>query len=173
MKTVFVVFLSLGYILPSLLTAREGLIDIDYPHAEYAKFKINLGRPLLFLTGKIVGDKEREASEFLSSLRAVRIRIYDQVALRGERFEEVLKFYHRQLQGSEWDVLVRVREKDSSVAIYSLTRGDVVSGLVVLVGKPEEVVVVNLAGKIDIAELSQIDEIAGVNLDLPDINSEK
>lgn len=173
MKTLFVVFISLGYILPSLLTAREGLIDIDYPDAEYAKFKINLGRPMLFLTGKIIGDEEREVSEFLSSLRSVRIRIYDQVALRGERFEEVLKFYHRQLQDSEWDVLIRVKEEDSTVAIYSLTRKDVVCGLVVFVGKPEEVVVVNLAGKIDIAELSQIDDIAGVNLDLPEINSEK
>ena len=150
----------------------EGLIDIDYPEVGEAKVEVNLAGPLFSLAAKAVGDEDPEASEFLASLKAVRVRIYDQAALGGKSFDEVLGFYKKQLQKPKWEVLARVKENESTVGVYSLTKGkeDIISGLVVLVGNPKECVIVNLAGEIDITKLGKISEAAGNILGLPKIN---
>lgn len=165
---VLMAFISLGLIMSESSAVEGGLIEMDYPHAGEARVEVNLAGALFALAAKAIRDGKPEASEFLASLKSVRVRIYDEAALGGKSFDEVLKFYRQQLQ--KWDVMACVKEKDSRVGVYSFTEGDVVSGLTVLIGNPKEVVVVNLAGKIDITKLSQIDEITGVDLDLPEFN---
>jgi len=161
--------------LASISTAQEelkleGLIDIDYPEAGEAKVEVNLAGPLFSLAAKAVGDEDPEASEFLASLKALRVRIYDQAALGGKSFDEVLEFYKKQMQKPKWEVLARVKEKESAVGVYALTKGDVISGLVVIVGNSKECVIVNLAGDIDVTKLAKISEAAGNILGLPKIN---
>jgi hypothetical protein len=149
----------------------EGLIDIDYPEAGEAKVEVNLAGPLFSLAAKAVGDEDPEASEFLASLKALRVRIYDQAALGGKSFDEVVGFYKKQMQKPKWEVLARVKDKGSTVGVYSLTKGkeDIISGLVVIVGNPKECVIVNLAGEIDITKLGKINEAATKMLGLPEI----
>jgi hypothetical protein len=148
------------------------LIDIDYPGAGEAKVEVNLAGPLFTLAAKAVGDEDPEAAEFLASLKAVRVRIYEQAALGGKSFDEVLEFYKKQLQKSKWEVLARVKDKASTVGVYSLTKGkgDIISGLVVLVGNPKEWVIVNLAGEMDVTKLAKINEAAGNVFGLPKID---
>jgi tetratricopeptide (TPR) repeat protein len=178
-RTFLMAFICLGFILPSLSAAEEepkveGMIEIDYPYAGEAKVEVNLAGTLFALAAKAVRDENPEASEFLANLEAVKVRIYDQAALGDREIGEVLKFYEGQLKKQKWEVLARVKEEDSRVAVYSLTRGDIVSGLVVLVGgESEDIVIVNLAGNIDISKLSQIDDIAGIDLDLPELDLKK
>ena len=166
--------------LASISTAEEelkleGLIDIDYPGAGEAKVEVNLAGALFSLAAKAVGDEDPEAAEFLGSLKAVRVRIYEQAALGGKSFDEVLEFYKKQLQKSKWEVLARVKDKASTVGVYSLTKGkgDIISGLVVIVGNPKECVIVNLAGEMDITKLGKISEAAGNVLALPEIDLDK
>ncbi len=163
--------------LASISTAEEelkleGLIDIDYPEAGEAKVEVNLAGPLFSLAAKAVGEEDPETAEFLASLKAVRVRIYDQAALGGKSFDEVLGFYKKQLQKPKWEVLARVKDKESTVGVYSHTKGDgdVISGLVVIVGSPKEYVIVNLAGEIDVAKLAKVSEAAGNVFGLPKIN---
>ncbi len=150
----------------------EGLIDIDYPGAGEAKVEVNLAGPLFSLAAKAVGDEDPEAAEFLASLKAVRVRIYEQAALGGKSFDEVLEFYKKQLQKSKWEVLARVKDKASTVGVYSLAKGkkDIISGLVVIVGNPKEWVIVNLAGEMDVTKLAKISEAAGSVIGLPEID---
>ena len=162
--------------LASISTAQEelkleGLIDIDYPEAGEAKVEVNLAGPLFSLAAKAVGDEDPEASEFLASLKALRVRIYDQAALGGKSFDEILEFYKKQMQKPKWEVLARVKDKASTVGVYSLTKGerDIISGLVVIVGNPKECVIVNLAGEIDITKLGKINEAATKMFGLPGI----
>jgi len=175
---ILVAFISLGFVMPSLSVAEEeskleGLIEIDYPHAAEAKVEVNLAGALFSLAAKAVRDEDPDASEFLTNLKAIKVRIYDEAALGGKSFNEVLEFYKGQLPKSKWEVLARVKDEGSTVSVYSLTKGDVVSGLVVLIGNPEEFIIVNLAGKIDVAKLAEIDQITGANLHLSDLNIEK
>jgi len=159
-----VVFVSLGFILPSFSAAEEepkieGMIEIDYPFAEEAKVEVNLAGTLFALAAKMVKDDDPETSEFLANLKAIKVRIYDHAALGEREFSEVLKFYEDQLKKGKWDVLARVKEENSRIGVYSLTSGDAVSGLTVLVGEPEQVVIVNLVGRIDIAKLSKLSNL--------------
>lgn len=175
---VLVTFASFGFMLPSLSVAGEesdirGLIEIDHPQAGEAKVEVNLVRGLFSIAAKIIEKEEPEASELLAKLEAMKVRIYDKAALGGRSSDEVLKFYEDQLKEDKWEVLARVKEKDSKVGVYVLADGDIVSGLVVLVGEPEQLIVVNLAGEIDITKLSQIDKITGVDLGLPELDSGK
>jgi len=168
MKAALMVFISLGLALRLLLLPGEGMIKLDCPYAEETKFSVNLGGFPFFLAAKVVGDKDPEVSELLGSIKAAKVRIYNRTTLGEKKFQEVLNFYKEQLQKSEWEVLVSVKDKGSTIGVYSLTEGDFTSGLVVLVGEPEELVAVNLAGKIDITKLSQVGKITGV--DLPQLN---
>jgi hypothetical protein len=169
--TTLIAFASIGLMLPSLAIAEiEGLIDIDYPHAGEAKVEVNLLGGVFSLAAKIMQKEEPEVSKLLAKLEAVKVRIYDKVALDKRSFDEAMKFYKDQLKKEKWDVLARVKEKDSKMGVYSLTRGDIISGLVVLAQGPEELVVVNLAGEVDVTKLSEIDKVTGVNLDLSELN---
>jgi hypothetical protein len=170
---VLAAFISLA----SISTAEEelkleGLIDIDYPEAGEAKVEVNLAGPLFSLAAKAVGDEDPETAGFLASLKAVRVRIYEQAALGGKSFDEVLEFYKKQMQKPKWEVLARVKDKESTVGVYSLTKEkkDIISGLVVIVGNPKEWVIVNLAGEIDVTKLPEINEAASKVLGLPKID---
>jgi len=171
MKAALMVLVSVGLALRLLLLPGEGMIELDCPYAEKTKFSINLGGFPFFLAAKVMGDKDPEVSELLASIKAAKIRIYDRTALGEKKIQEVLSFYKEQLRKPEWEVLVSVKDKESTVGVYSLAKGDIISGLVVLVGGPDELVVINLAGKIDITELSEVGEIAGVDLNLPELSS--
>ena len=173
-----IALISIGFMLPALSAAEEesrieGMIEIDYPFAGEAKVEVNLAGTLFALAAKVVRNGEPETSDFLANLKALKVRIYDKAALGEKGFDEVLKFYEEQLKKEKWDVMARVKEEDSKVGVYSLTKGDIVSGLIVLVGEPDEVVIVNLAGNIDVTKLSQIDKLTGVDLHLSDLNIEK
>jgi tetratricopeptide (TPR) repeat protein len=166
-----VAFISLGFVLPSLAADEpklEGLIDIDFPGAGEAKVEVNLAGALFSLAAKIVGKDDPEAAELLANLKSVKVRIYDEVALGGKSFDEVMSFYKQQLEKTKWEIMARVKDKESTVGVYALVKKDTVSGLVVLVGNPKEFIVVNLAGNIDLAKLSEIDDITGIDLNLPD-----
>ncbi|MCD6507584.1 DUF4252 domain-containing protein [Candidatus Poribacteria bacterium] len=151
----------------------EELIEIDYPKAGEAKVEINLEGALFSLVAKAMKKENPDLSEVLSSLKAIKVRIYDRTSLGGGDLNEVLKFYEEQLSRTRWQVLTRVREEKSKIVVYSLTKEDTITGLVVLVGNPEEVVIVNLAGKIDLTRLSELDRITGVDINLPDLNIEE
>jgi len=162
--------ISLGFILPSLSTAEpklEGMIDIDYPGAGEAKVEVNLAGALFTLAAKVMAKDDPEASELLANLKAVKVRIYDEAALGGKSFDDVMNFYKEQLKKTKWEIMAKVRDKESTVGVYSLVKKDTVAGLVVLVGNAKEFIVVNLAGDVDLAKLSEIDEITGIDLNLP------
>jgi len=173
-------FISLGLILPLSSTIGEepkieGMINVDYPQPVRAKVEINLSGDLVSLAAKVIQKENPEAYQLLADIKAIKVRVYskigegiDNLSDRTSFFNDVLRFYEEQLQKEKWDVIARVEDKNSRVGVYLLQKGDIVPGLVVLIGKPpEEVVVVNLAGKIDIAKLSQISKTTGFNLNLP------
>jgi tetratricopeptide (TPR) repeat protein len=175
--TILILFISIGLMITSLAFSAEkskvkGVIDVDHPDIGEAKVEVNLAGPLFTLAAKAVEEDNPDASEFLASLRVVKVRIYDEVAFGDKTPDEVLEFYKKQLQKSDWELLARVREERSDVRVYALIEGDVVSGLVVLVvniyAENKDAVIVNLAGEIDLTKLSEIDKLTGGALGLPE-----
>lgn len=148
----------------------EGLIDVDYPPASEAKVEVNLTGALFGLAAKVLKKDEPEVADFVAELKALRVRVYENETLGAKTLKEVMEFYDQQLRKKKWEVLIKVREKDerTTTGVYTLTKQDIVSGLVVVVVDPKETTVVNLAGKIDLAKLGELDKLTGVELNLPD-----
>jgi len=164
------VFLSFGLALPSfaaLSKETEGLIDIEYPYAKEAKVEVNLEGEMFSTLAKSMAQNNSEASDFLANLVAVKVRIYETSALGGKSLEDVMSYYQSQLPKTKWNLIVKVKEKNSNVGVYSFPKGEYIVGLVVLVGEPKEFIAVNVAGKIDPAKLTKIPQIYSQMQGLP------
>ncbi|MBD3183984.1 DUF4252 domain-containing protein, partial [Candidatus Poribacteria bacterium] len=163
-------------VLASQLNADEdmpGFIDIDLPDVGEPKVEVNLTGALFSLAANMLGNEEPETSEFLANLKAVRVRIYDRVSLGDKTLEQASEYYTKQLKKAKWEIMAKIREKDANIGIYSLMKDDTMTGIVVLVGKPQQFTVVNLVGEIDITKLAQLREITGIELDIPEIDMKK
>lgn len=170
---IFISILSLTlHIQPGALAAeKEGIIEINYPgHAE-AKVEVNITGQLFSLAAKAVENEEDPSlSNFLAGLKALYVRVYETELLMGHPPKIIVKFYEEKLLHARWEVLARIRENGNMTGVYTLTQDDVITGLFVVVSdEQEDTVVVNLAGKIDLAKLSELDDIAGMDLKLPDL----
>ena len=174
-----VTFISLAFVLPSLSDVKgeskiEGLIELDCPHVGEATVEVNLSGSLLsFATGTIAAQVP-ELSEFLGGIQAVRVRLYKDMdpQIAGAGLREVLEFYQVRLQKEKWEVLASVKEGESeALIIYSLPKGNIISGLFALFGEDGELLVVNLAGEMDFAKLPNIDVISSLGLPLPHLGT--
>jgi hypothetical protein len=182
--TIFILFLSLalqiqpGALAEEEMMKEEGIIDIDYPDAHEVKVEINITGNLFALAAKAVEDEsDPSLSNFLAGLKALYVRVYETELLMGHTPRTIVKFYEQQLLKKKWEVLARIKENGNMTGVYTLTQDDIVKGLfVVISNQQEDTVVVNLAGTVDLAKLSALDniadDIAGVDLNLSDLGQE-
>lgn len=154
------------------LPEEEGVVEIDYPDAAEAKVEVNITGKLFSVAAKVVKDEEEpDLSNFLAGLKALYVRVYEPENLGGKRPKDIVKFYEQKLLKAKWEVLARIKENGKMTGVYTLTQNDVVKGLFAVVSEEQELVVVNLDGKIDLSQLSKLDNIAGMNLNLPDLGT--
>jgi hypothetical protein len=177
--TVFISILGLTLqIQPGALAkeemTEEGIVEIDYPDATEAKVEINITGNLFTLAAKAVKDEEDPSlSNFLADLKALYVRVYEPENLTGKPPREIVRFYEQKLLKEKWEVLARIKENGNMTGVYTLTKDDVIKGLfVVISNEQEDTVVVNLAGKIDLSKLSELEDIAGMDLNLPDLGKQ-
>jgi len=154
------------------LSEEEGVVEIDYPGAAEAKVEVNITGKLFSVAAKAVkSEEEPDLSNFLAGLKALYVRVYGAESLGGKQPKDIAKFYEQKLLKAKWEVLARIRENGNMTGIYTLTQNDVVKGLFAVVSEEQETVVVNLAGKIDLSKLSELNSIAGMDLKLPDLGT--
>jgi hypothetical protein len=117
------------------------------------------------------GEDTAEARRLLKDIEQVVVRVFEfEQAQPWEELAKVANPILSQLNGSGWTPVVSVSEstkegrKIVNVSLYSDSAGKP-GGLAVLVVEPKELVVVNIAGPVDLSKLSQIMKV----LDLPDI----
>ena len=152
------------------MSEEEGVVEVDFPGAPEAKVEVNITGKLFSVVAKAVKDEEEpDLSNFLSGLKALHIRVYEPQP--KDVAKDVVKFYEQKLLKAKWEVLARIKENGNTTGIYTLTQNDVVKGLLAVVSEEKELVVVNLAGKIDLSQLSKLNNIAGMNLNLPDLGT--
>jgi len=178
--TITILFLSLVLQIQTEVLAKEkmnkeeGILTTDYPDAIEAKVEINITGNLFALAAKAVQDEEDPSlSNFLAGLRALYVRVYETELLKGHKPKSIVKFYEEQLLKKKWKVLARIKENGNMTGVYTLTKDDLIKGLfVVISNQQEDTVVLNLAGKIDLSKLSELDDIAGMDLNLPDLGKQ-
>ena len=174
--TISMAFISLIIILPSLSVAVdepkiEGMIEVDYPNAGLAKVEVNLTGDMISAATSSMKDKPEvsEAVKFLAKIKSIKVRVYDRLSMKDKTYNDFAKFYEDQLEpGKLWNTVVRVNDENTKVGVYLLkskrndgSSEEYIPGLTVIVGSPEQVVAVNIAGDIDIAKLAELSKKMG------------
>ena len=98
------------------------------------------------------------------------------LAARLDRARRLVQDTTKRLQDSGWEAIVRVKEKTSTVSVLTKAAGTEgkIHGLAVLVVETDEsdpqVVFANIAGTLDMAQLSQLSSSSGLRLEIPGLD---
>lgn len=124
---------------------------------EEATIEVFLKGSLLNLIAEVTKLEDPELAELLSKLKVIRVQTF---SLRDQKIDEVkqkMAEMARQLEKKDWEMVVRVREKDENVYVYIKSENKKTAGLVIMSIEPhEEAVFVNIVGEIDPAQLGRI-----------------
>ncbi len=140
--------------------ASLGLFDGPEPEANV---EIYLKDSLLKLVAAVTRFEDQELADMLEALYLIHVNIYHQ-----QEGQDTSHDYERiaarlsTLTLPDWEQVVQVREPDQRVQAYVRTADETIVGLLVLVGKPDELVCINIVGPLDLAQIGRI----GRNFDL-------
>lgn len=145
----------------------DGFIDFGDLSATYGepKISINIGGTLLEFVGLMSEDSDPETSEILSQLKGVRVFGYpmsDDPGVARQKFTEVKST----LKSKGWEPVVQVNEEDEQVLIYMKMNGTTMEGMTVMTVDDEEVMFINIIGKLDPKQLGKV--MDGFDIDIDD-----
>lgn len=129
--------------------SSEGYANLDSPGMSDTDrtISLSLGRTTLRFAARFLDD-DPETQALLRSLDGVRIRIYE-VHGDTQRIERNFEKMGNKLTNDGWAPVMLVNENDELVRMYARTRGDNIRGLTIVSADDEEVVVINVMGKIE------------------------
>ena len=171
LKTLLSGFLCALVSMPVLAQEDElkdlaGFIDFGDLSAAYGepKISINIGGTLLQFVGMMSEEGNPETSEMMSQLKGVRVFGYpisEDPTVAREKFDEVKK----SLKSKGWEPVVQVNEDDERVLIYMKMDGDSMEGMTVMTVNDEEVMFINIIGKLDPRQLGKVMDGLDVDID--------
>jgi len=130
-------------------------------YAEDDRFTVVYIAPKLFhLAAKIETDDEdwNNIREIVKDLGGLRVLVADSI-------EDGVALYKTALSKvpvSEYSELLTVRDKDEHVRIWTKDSGNIIEELLLLVGKPDEFVLLSFTGKIDLDKISSLSKVLDV-----------
>jgi hypothetical protein len=144
-----------------------GFIDFGDLSATYGepKISINIGGTLLQFVGMMSEEGNPETSEMMSQLKGVRVFGYPvsgDPSVAKEKFIEVKST----LKSKGWEPVVQVNEEDEQVLIYMKMAGSSMEGMTVMTVDDEEVMFINIIGKLDPRQLGKV--MDGFDIDIDD-----
>lgn len=152
---------------PAAASAQEARINVDFPElaAKAAEtVDITLDGPMLRLASKFLSDSDpndRTARQMIDRLTGIYVRSYE-FDHDGEYDRAVAARVRSQL-GATWKKIVTVTSKTrEDVDIYADTRGDAITGLVIISAEPKQFTVVNLVGPVDLEKLASLEGQFGI-----------
>ena len=141
------------------------LEELEIISSEEASVEINLQGAMLKMIGKATIAEDPEFAEIVSNLEAIRVRIAPMENLDPDKARSAMAQGAALLEERGWQAMVRIRDEDEQVYIYSLESGESMAGMTVLVVDSDEAVMVNLVGDIDFESLGSL----VMGLDLPQV----
>lgn len=124
---------------------------------------VTLDASMLRLAAKFLSNDpdERNAREIVQKLQGIYVRSYE-FDHAGEYDRSVVDHLRSQL-GADWKKIVDVRSKlGENSEIYTQSKGDQITGLVIITAEPKELTVVNLVGPIDLDRLADLQGQFGI-----------
>jgi hypothetical protein len=145
-----------------------GLVPLDelnlFPRDQLS-VEVNLeGGMLHFIAA--AGKDDPDFSALVGGLQAIHVQVFPLKGVKAESIKPKIDHAVRWLEDRGWKANVRVREEGAETFIYMKEQGGKIVGLTVLTFQPgDEAAVINIAGRIDPAQLGRL----GQNLDLPQL----
>jgi hypothetical protein len=148
------------------LKKLDGYIDFGDLSATYGEpsIQINIGGALLQFAGLFVEESDPEAHAVMSELKGVRVLGYqtdNDPEVAKQKFGEVKKT----LKSDGWEPVVQVNEHDEQVLIYMKLKDSVMEGMTVMTVDTEEVMFINIIGKIDPRQVGKVMKSFDVDVD--------
>src|SRR3954451_5482497 len=153
--------------LPITASAQGTRINLDFPDLAAKASEtvdVTLDGPMLRLAGKFLNSNdadERAAKEMINGLAGIYVRSY-QFDHEGE-YDKAQAERIRQQLGPTWKKIVKVASRTrEDVDIYADTRGDAITGLLIISAEPKEFTVVNIVGPVDLEKLASLEGQFGI-----------
>lgn len=157
-------------VLPLTASAQGTRLNLDFPDMAAKASEtvdVTLDGAMLRLAGKFLSNDpdERAAREMINGLAGIYVRSYE-FDHEGEYDKSQAEVIRRQL-GPTWKKIVKVASRTrEDVDIYADTRGDAITGLLIISAEPKEFTVVNIVGPVDLEKLAALEGQFGI----PDIS---
>jgi hypothetical protein len=138
---------------------------------------VTLDGSLLRLGAKFLSaddPDQAKVKKLVAELKGVYVRTYD-FEQEGDYAESDLASIRTQLRSPGWSRIVGVQSKKDhdNTEIYLKTGGAEPGGLAIVCANPKQLVVVNIVGKIDLDELSELHDLGVPKLDIEKTKSSK
>jgi hypothetical protein len=143
-------------------TAQHDAITRFFDHyADDERFTMVYIAPKLFqLAAKIETDDEdwNNIREVVKDLGGLRVLVADSITDGVALYKSALS----KVPANEYSELLTVRDKDENVRIWTKDSGNIIEELLLLVGKPDEFVLLSFTGKIDLDKISSLSKVLDV-----------
>jgi len=128
--------------------------------------EVNLTGPVLRIVAASVKGEDPALSATIGALRSINVQVFPLAGVDAGSIKAKIGRAVHWLEDRGWTSSLRVREQGEETYIYLKEQDGQIVGLTVLTFQPgEEAAVINIAGRIDPAQLGRL----GQNLDLPQL----
>src|SRR3954447_14878927 len=153
--------------LPITASAQGTRINLDFPDMAAKASEtvdVTLDGPMLRIAGKFLDSNdadESSAQATINALSGIYGRSYE-FDHEGEYDKSQAERIRQQL-GPTWKKIVKVASRTrEDVDIYADTRGDAITGLLIISAEPKEFTVVNIVGPVDLEKLAGLEGQFGI-----------
>lgn len=159
-----------GLLLAAVASGQTIDLSILDKLASKAKSSINLSfdeDKLRFASKFLSGDdkNQADAKSLVGRLKAINVRVFE-FDEEGHVKSADLDTIRAQLRSPGWSKMIEARDRRESAEIYMFSKAKDVSGMMIVVSEPRELVVVNIVGPIDMEMLAQLGGKFGIPSDI-------
>ena len=150
MKNLFILFTML---VSTTLSYSQSVVDdfIGKYENDDAFTSVFVSPKMFDMIGKVTDDQmEADLKDVIKDIKGLKV-------LRTETEpDKYFKEFSSSISGKNYDMLMKVREKDQNVKIFTQGSGDVVSELVILVGGENEFTLLSFIGNLNLDKLGKL-----------------
>lgn len=115
---------------------------------ESSTIEVTITEPLLRLVSAFAADDDENLGDLLGKLKLIKVNSFDITGKNRGRVENIAEELSKSLKKQEWEVIVKVKERDARSYIYLKMDGEKVTGMLVMDLQYDEVTFVNIVGDI-------------------------
>lgn len=143
------------------LSRDPGYVDLNMIEGWFdreAKIEVNIKGALLELVAEASRYEDPELANLLKKLRAIQVRGYEVSPGDFRAVEDRMSSLARSLESEGWDTVVKVREDDERVNMFTRIEDGAIAGMMVMVisEADDESYFVNIVGEISPEQIGRI-----------------